>query len=66
MPKPLVSLALAPFLVTHGLLGAKSLDALRRTEAEDALARVFNVNRAVARIRLAESYPQESEKQLTL
>jgi len=66
MPKPLVDLALLPFLVNRGTFGGKSLDSSKRAEAEDALARVFDVNRAVARIRLEENYPQADDRQLTL
>ncbi|HXL09018.1 MAG TPA: hypothetical protein VN966_02250 [Candidatus Bathyarchaeia archaeon] len=66
MPKPLVDLALAPFLVSRGSFGGKSLDTSKRTEAEETLARLFDVNRSVARIRLEENYPQENDRQLTL
>jgi len=66
MPRPLVDLALLPFLVNRGTFGGKSLDSSKRNEAEDALARVFDVNRAVARIRLEENYPQADDRQLTL
>jgi len=66
MPKPLLDLVMLPFLVSRGTFGGKLLDASKRTEAEEALARLFDVNRAVARIRLEESYPQGNERQLTL
>jgi len=66
MPKPLVELALAPFLIARGTLGGKSLDGTRRADAVDELARTFEVNPVVARIRLEESYPQVNERQLTL
>jgi len=61
MPKPLLSIAIAPFLKAQGL--GQSL--VRRGEAVETLANTFNVNPVVARIRLDGLYPQD-ERQLTL
>ena len=66
MPKPLVDLALSPFLIARGALGGRFLDPTRRRETEDTLAGVFDVNPVVARIRLEETYPQGNDRQLTL
>jgi hypothetical protein len=66
IPKPLMEKAIASFLINRGSLGAKYLDSARRTEAIKTLSKTFDVNPAVARIRLEESYPQEDERQLTL
>lgn len=66
MPKPLVGLAVGSFLIAHGTLGGRSLDPSRRADAVDALARIFDVNPVVARIRVDGLYPQGNSRQLTL
>jgi hypothetical protein len=66
LPRMLVQKALDSILVSRGLLGAKVLEAERREEAIYQLTEVFDVNPAVARIRLDEVFPATDEKQLTL
>ena len=66
MPKRLVGLALAPYLVTAGRLGIPTLDERRRAEAERALADAFDVNPVVARYRINDLYPGAETGQLTL
>jgi hypothetical protein len=66
MPRPLVEVALQPFLETRGMLGGTTLNELRRVDAVRYLAEVFDVNPAVAKIRIEELYPMGGEKQLNL
>ena len=53
LPRPLVEKCLKPFLVAAGELGTTTLDDGRREEATRTLAEVFEVNRIVARLRIA-------------
>lgn len=57
LPKRLVSMAVAPFTRTVGALGCCGLDPSARREAEKHIAVTFDVNPIVARIRLAEMFP---------
>lgn len=66
LPKSLVAKALAPFLVSRGLLCQSMLPAEQRENAARSLAETFNVNPVVTRIRLEGLYPAASEQQLTL
>ena len=59
-PKTLVQEALKPFLVSIGCLGAVTLDEKRRDGAVRTLADIFDVNPAVAKIRINELYPAET------
>jgi hypothetical protein len=64
LPKDLVFTAVRPFIENRGLLALPALgDGMRRT-AELALAEVFEVNPVVARIRLAEMFPQDQHPTL--
>ena len=65
MPKPLVATALEAFLIPHGTLGIRRLDPERRDESVGALADTFDVNPAVAKIRVNKLYPDEDGHQLT-
>lgn len=58
-PKPLVLEAMKPFLSAAGLLGVEVLAEARREEAARALAEIFDVNAAVTRIRISETYPPQ-------
>ncbi len=65
LPCTLVETALEPLLVRRGRLGARALDTGRVEEATRILSDIFDVNPAVARIRLGELFrstddPQES------
>jgi hypothetical protein len=62
IPKPLLNMAIVQFLMAQGL--GQSL--VRRSEAVETLATIFDVNPVVARIRLDGLYPQGNERQLTL
>lgn len=54
MPRQLVEVALAPFMKAVGGLGLRAFDEARVDEAARALATTFNVNPAVARIRIGQ------------
>jgi len=64
LPRGLVDRALEPMLMSSGSLGVKAVANDRRNEAVNTLARVFDVNPVVARIRLDALYPESG--QLTL
>lgn len=66
LPRQLVNEALDSFLVSQGLLGIRLLDDTRREEAVHRLANTFDVNPAVARIRIGELFPVKTNRQLTL
>ena len=66
LPRPLVELALAPFFVSRGSLGAKLLDGDRREEAARHLSEVFDANPIVARLRINRLFPPTNEMQLSL
>jgi len=66
LPRPLVEQALEPFCIARGSLGARALDPGRRLEAAESLARDFDVNLVVARIRVEGMHPIDDEKQLSL
>ena len=59
-PKPLLQDAIRPFLSSVGMLSTEVLEEARREEAVRALAKVFDVNPAVTRIRLADLYPTKA------
>lgn len=66
IPSPLVREALSSFLIGQGHLGLTQLDPTRRAEAVSCLSDVFDVNPAVARIRVGEIFPVVAIGQLTL
>jgi len=66
LPKPLVEQALASVLGTPGFFGRRVLEAARRQEAGRLLEETFDMNPAVAKIRLQDLYPEADEVQLTL
>jgi hypothetical protein len=66
MPRHLVDLAAEQFFVTSGSLGLRALDRNRFEEAARSLAGLFEVNPAVARIRLNTLYPESDSMQLSL
>jgi len=59
LPRDLVFTAVQPFVESRGLLGLPALGDRMRRNAEGALAEIFEVNPVVARIRLAEMFPQD-------
>jgi hypothetical protein len=59
-PRPLAQEAVKTFLAPAGLLGVEVLAENRREEAVRALADIFDVNPAVARIRIGEMYPAQT------
>lgn len=65
MPRQLLHEALRPFFVTRGTFASEELDPNRREEAARHAADVFEVNPAVARIRLERRY-RPAGNQLTL
>lgn len=66
LPRPLVTKAIQEFMVPSGGLGAMSLPTDRRNAAIARLSDVFNVNPAVARIRLEGILPEEVPGQQVL
>ena len=66
MPKPLVLSAITPYMSSEGNLGAPRLDDADRDRAERELAEAFDVNRPVAKIRLASLCDSSISGQLTL
>jgi hypothetical protein len=66
LPRPLVRTALQPLLETRGMMGSQILATENRAEAVQKLTEIFDVNPVVARIRLAETFPETDAGQLTL
>jgi hypothetical protein len=66
LPRPLLEIALDKFCVSVGHLGGRVLPEDRREAAARALADIFDVNPAVARLRLEEAFPRRNEAQLSL
>jgi len=65
MPRKLLHEALKPFLRARGTFGAEEINPTRREEAVRQLAEIFEVNPAVARIRIEKLY-KPAGNQLTL
>jgi hypothetical protein len=59
LPRSLVRKAMVPFGETTGLLGQSVLAEAKREKAVLEMARIFDVNPVVARIRVTELYPQK-------
>ena len=66
IPRPLLRRALVPVLSPVGMLGFEAMDPGNRDLATSIAASVFEVNPVVARIRVDEVFPPNSEGQLTL
>lgn len=66
MPKHLVQQAIQPYLQSLGSLGLQELTPADRSVAIRRLAETFDVNPALARIRLEKIVPTRSAGQLTL
>ena len=66
LPRPLVHTCLEGLLVREGTLGAASLPDGSRHAATALLSEVFDVNPAVAKIRIGTLYPMRDSGQLTL
>ena len=66
LPRRLVSEALESLLASHGRLGIRRLDDAKRVEAVRRLANLFDVNPAVARIRVDGLFPATAKGQLPL
>jgi hypothetical protein len=66
LPQTLVEQLLQPYFVARGLLGTRSLDPTRRTEAWRCVSDVFDTNPIAARLRIDRLYPARDEKQLSL
>jgi hypothetical protein len=66
MPRPLVTAAVVPHLVSVGTLGGTTIPAERIGDAARDLAEIFDVNPVVARIRLEALYAVANDKQLSL
>lgn len=66
LPRKLALEAIADLTISSGTFGRSILKAEKREDAVRKLSDVFDVNPAVARIRLAEFYPEGENIQLTL
>jgi hypothetical protein len=66
LPRPLVERSVSALTEERGSFGRRTLSASCRAEAVSTLTDVFNVNAAVAKIRLEELYPAAEDAQLTL
>jgi len=66
MPRPLVKQALQDFCVEAGRLGQRVLSPEKRDAAILELSTIFDVNPAVARIRVDEVFPVKNDGQLLL
>ena len=66
LPRHLVALAVDQFLVASGSLGNRILDENRRDKAVLLVADSFDVNPAVAKIRVNGMYPFSNAKQMEL
>lgn len=65
LPRPLIAEILGDLLMPHGAFGTQILAPTNWEQAVQVLAAAFDVNPAVARIRLGEIY-SDDERQLTL
>ncbi len=66
LPRPLVIECIRPFVKIEGMLERAVLPEAPREQAVRHVAEVFEVNPVVARIRIAELYPEGSERQMAL
>jgi hypothetical protein len=66
MPRRLVEIATQEFCVEAGMLGQRVLPPQKREQAVRALSETFDVNPAVARLRLGDLFPTKSDDQLLL
>ncbi len=66
LPRTLVESSLDSLLTTTGSFGIRTLKLELRKKAVEVLVEVFNVNPAVAKIRLELIYPEKEATQLTL
>lgn len=66
LPRPLVEQALEPLLSEEGSFGRKTINAGHQQAAMRLLSEVFDVNLVVAGYRLAEMFPAEAGRQLSL
>lgn len=66
LPKNLVDMALEPYFAARGSMGVTAFDHSRREDAARLLSTVFNVNPAVARIRLSTMYSGADSGQMNL
>ena len=66
MPRRLVEVALEKFCVDAGSLGRRVLPPEKREAAARAMADVFEVNPAVARLRMDDVFPKKNDSQLLL
>lgn len=64
LPRPLVDEALKPYLIPKGMLGAYDLDRRHEDQAIATVSESFDVNPAVAKIRLDEMYPETPQLRL--
>lgn len=66
LPRDLVEKCMAPLLTQTGSFGISLLKPENMKRAIDLLVSVFDVNPAVAKIRLGQMYPEKDSAQLTL
>ena len=66
LPRALVVESVRPFVRIEGMMEIAVLPEGRREQAVRHVAEIFEVNPVVARIRIAELYPEGSERQMAL
>ena len=66
LPKELVGECMTPLLAQVGSFGLRVLKPENTKKAIDLLVETFNVNPAVAKIRVGQLYPEKDSGQLTL
>jgi hypothetical protein len=66
MPRHLAEMALSAFSVEEGALGQRKVPSERREAAARALSDTFDVNPAVARLRVEDVFPSGNDDQLLL
>ena len=66
LPRALVVESVRPFVRIEGMMEIAVLPEGHREQAVRHVAEIFEVNPVVARIRIAELYPEGSERQMTL
>ena len=66
MPRQLAEMALTAFSVEEGALGQRKVPPERKEAAAQALSDTFDVNPAVARLRVEDLFPSKNNDQLLL
>jgi len=65
LPRALAERALKPFIIDVGKMGFKIFDRMRTEQAARSLGETFDVNPAVARVRIDQIFPLKPVGQMT-